>query len=246
MKSTPIFLVALSILTATALVGAGCGQKKENQPATPENRTPTTSVTSPTAPSTPPATSGSDTAITLEHTPGVSYTVDPHRSLIRWQGKSTRGQTHTGTVRLASGTFGMPEKATGGDLKFSGKIEIDMRSFTVEGTTTTSTLEKQLKGSGYLNTTKFPTSTFEITDIYSNDPSMAPATRYVIDGRIILQGKSKTVHVPVTMNRTGNELHITGHVTTDQKGWATWSTGVPKAVGNTIDLDIDVIATKKS
>lgn len=243
MRSVKTLLAALAIVSMLSVAGAGCwpGDKKDVQK--------TSSAPTGTAPGTTgtaPTTTQPTLVIVLMRDLGIEYTIDPNRSVIRWQAETAKKQTIQGAVRLASGDFGVPV-VNNPDRDFKGKVEIDMRALIVdEKSAATATLEKQLRGDKYLNIEKFPIATLEITNIIDTDITGTPPHRYTVEGKFKLKGKDKTVTFPIFISRIENELHLTGRVPVSQKGWSTWFNNLGKLVGDPVNLDLDIIANKKS
>ncbi len=104
-------------------------------------------------------------ATALSFSPGAStFKADPLKSTLIWTGKKVTG-SHTGNVRLESGSLSMD-----GDKLTSGTFTIDLASITCTDLTDKGYNEKligHLKSEDFFSTTKFPKSTFVLTNATS-------------------------------------------------------------------------------
>ena len=128
------------------------------------------------------------------------YSADTLVSNINWTGTKPTGK-HTGTIKLTNGTLFVKN----GILE-TGKFTINMKSITVtdprDGKNKTN-LENHLKGLGdkanedhFFNTNKYPTGTFEITNLTTAN------NRTLVEGNLTLKGTTKNITFPaiVTVN----------------------------------------------
>lgn len=124
---------------------------------------------------------------------GSSYTVDPATSKIEWKGYKvvkSENTSHIGFVTLESGEL----TAKDGKLE-SGKFVADMSTLTSEDLKNDAEqLEKlngHLKSADFFNVEKFPTASFEITEI--TDAPAGSDYNTVLDGNFTMKGITKPV-----------------------------------------------------
>ncbi|MHA3788080.1 YceI family protein [Flavobacterium hauense] len=128
------------------------------------------------------------------------YSADTLVSNINWTGTKPTGK-HTGTIKLTNGTLFVKN-----GMLVTGKFTINMKSITVtdpkDGKNKTN-LENHLKGLGdkanedhFFNTNKYPTGTFEITNLTTAN------NRTMVEGNLTLKGTTKNITFPaiVTVN----------------------------------------------
>jgi len=151
---------------ATMIVGAfSCGTNK-----TPEVENTEVNTIAPTA----NITSG-------------TYDINTTESIINWEGKKIVGESHTGTLAIASGSIDIAEGTI-----IAGKFEVDMLSMK----NTDLPEEKRAKLVGHLSNgdffevDKFPKASFEIMMATPNN----------IDGKLTIKGKTEHVSFPYTLS----------------------------------------------
>ncbi len=224
MKTKLIPAITLAVLLLTSI---SCKNEKKNEEetssATPEKVTETPAI-------------------------ALAYTVDPSSSIIEWTGKKPIGQ-HTGTIQVAKGSI----QTSDGKIQ-NGTFTIDMNSIVVtdlEGDEKLG-LEGHLKGEGegkedhFFNVAKFPSATFDMTQLSEKEGKM------FIEGSLTLKGIKKEVSFPVSVTTTENDLSIASDVfTIDRTQWGVnyKSKSVvenlgDKFINDDIELKIKVKATK--
>lgn len=140
------------------------------------------------------------------------YKVDKAASVIEWIGAKPAGK-HTGTIAISEGEI----TATGTVIE-SGKFTIDMTSITVtdlQEADGKGDLEAHLKGTGdkagedhFFNVGKFPTGTFEITNVSNANG------KTTIEGNLTLKGITKNVKIPASVVTDPNGITITSETFT--------------------------------
>ncbi|WP_025667707.1 YceI family protein [Aquimarina megaterium] len=140
----------------------------------------------------------------------ITYNVDVASSSIDWVGSKPL-EKHTGTLKLASGTFETKEGAI-----TSGSFTIDMTSINVtdlEGDDK-AYLEGHLKGEGegkedhFFNVAKFPKAVFEVTGISEKEG------KTFIDGNLTIKGTKKNISFPATTSVEGDVITLNTEVFT--------------------------------
>ena len=178
----------------------------------------------------------------------VEFKVDTTSSVIEWQGEKPTG-THTGTIKIAEGTFRANDS-----IVESGTFVIDMASITVtdlEGDEKVN-LENHLKGTvagkegDFFNINEFPEARFEVTGVSNNNGNT------LLQGNLTLKGETKNVEFPVNIDMNGDQLQLTSDTfTIDRTKWNVnyGSKSVFDSLGDNfindeIELTIKVNATK--
>jgi len=178
----------------------------------------------------------------------VEFKVDTTSSVIEWQGEKPTG-THTGTIKIAEGTFRANDS-----IVESGTFVIDMASITVtdlEGDEKVN-LENHLKGTvagkegDFFNINEFPEARFEVTGVSNNNGNT------LLQGNLTLKGETKNVEFPVNIDMNGDQLQLTSETfTIDRTKWNVnyGSKSVFDSLGDNfindeIELTIKVNATK--
>jgi len=139
-------------------------------------------------------------------TASKTYSISPAESSINWVGSKTFGDSHNGTINLASGGT-----LTAEDSKItSGTFVIDMTSITnvdMAGSDGAGKLEGHLKNEDFFDVAKFPTATFNVT-------SVAPlagneSANYTITGNLTMKGIEKNISFPAMVAVVGNKISAT-------------------------------------
>lgn len=140
----------------------------------------------------------------------TTYNVDTASSTIEWIG-SKPTEKHTGTLKLASGSFEAKEGAIE-----SGSFVIDMTSINVtdlEGDDK-AYLEGHLKGEGegkedhFFNIAKFPKATFEVTGITEKEG------KTFIEGNLTIKDTKKNISFPATTSVEGDVITLNTEIFT--------------------------------
>ncbi|PNW28858.1 YceI family protein [Formosa algae] len=173
-----------------------------------------------------------------------TYKVDVDSSTIEWKGAKPTGE-HFGTISITSG-----ELSAEGNTIESGMFTIDMNSIValdLEGDKKQN-LEAHLKGTvegkegDFFNINEFPTATFEVTGLTTND-----ANKTMLSGNLTLKGIKKNVSFPVTVSTTENTLSLVSETfAIDRTQWGV-NFGSKSVFDNLGDkfIDDDIILTVK-
>lgn len=178
----------------------------------------------------------------------AEFTVDTSNSVIHWSGSKPTG-THTGTIKLAKGTFKANDS-----LVESGQFTIAMGSIVVtdlEGKDKTD-LENHLKGTvegkegDFFNTQKYPEATFEVTDVTEENGET------IMEGNLTIKEETKNISFPVNISKSEDKMEITSEeFTIDRTKWNVnfGSKSVFDGLGDNflkdeVELKIHITATK--
>jgi polyisoprenoid-binding protein YceI len=127
-------------------------------------------------------------------TGGVKYTFSPS-SEIHFTGSKVTG-SHNGGFKNLTGSFTVADKALVGAGQ---KIVIDMDSLWADD----EKLAGHLKSADFFNVEKFPQSTFELTGL-----KPVSEGNYEVSGNLTLNGASKNITFPASVNVEGDKAKI--------------------------------------
>jgi len=134
----------------------------------------------------------------------TNYTIDTEKSVINWAG-SKPGRTHTGTLKLNSGSIYTSDK----DIQ-SGNFVIDMNSLTdtdMQGQGKEN-LEAHLKGTvegkekDFFNVTEYPTALFELSGVTGKDGNIT------VSGNLTIKDITQNVEFPAVVSFSGDEIFL--------------------------------------
>lgn len=133
-----------------------------------------------------------DSTINATNDETEAYTVINDKSTLNWKGFKPTG-SHNGTVGISTANINVANDKLAG-----GKFTIDMNSITCldlprEGEYGAPKLEGHLKSADFFDVVKFPTATFEITDVKNSDEG-----KINVSGNLTLKGVTKNITVPAT------------------------------------------------
>jgi polyisoprenoid-binding protein YceI len=134
----------------------------------------------------------------------IIYEADTSASEIAWKGSKPTG-THTGTVRLASGSLSVEE----GNVE-AGNFTIDMNTITdtdLDGKMKAN-LEAHLKGTvegkegDFFNVTQYPEATFELTGISEKEG------KQMVSGNLTIKEKTNNIEFPAVISMDENTITL--------------------------------------
>jgi len=144
------------------------------------------------------------------------FKVDTASSIIEWKGEKPTG-THTGTIKVAEGSF-----MANDSVVESGTFVIDMESIKVtdlEGEEKTN-LEAHLKGTvegkegDFFNVTEYAEATFEVTGVTEEEGQS------MLQGNLTIKEETKNITFPVNISQNGDSIEITSEeFTIDRTKW---------------------------
>ena len=182
---------------------------------------------------------------------GEKYTVQPSESSIHWEGGKVTGDHHSGTIRLQQGEIFVDE----GKITIA-KFVIDMNTIEVtdiQDVNEKAGLEGHLKGTvaekedHFFNTTQYPRSEFEITNITEEKG------KQMIEGTLRLKGNSHQILFPASVTITPTEVRIVSDpFEIDRTKWGVnYNSGsvmkdlaAEKVIKDNIKIELQIKATK--
>lgn len=139
----------------------------------------------------------------------ATYTVDPAKSTLVWNGKKVTGE-HYGNVSLEKGSL-----TTNGSQLTGGTVVIDLR--TINSTDLKDNkqyhdkLIGHLKSDDFFSVEKYPTATYKITKVTPKG-----GNQYDVTGDLTIKGKTAPVMFPATVSVKGNTIEASGKATIDR------------------------------
>ncbi|RYD52332.1 MAG: YceI family protein [Sphingobacteriales bacterium] len=173
------------------------------------------------APEAPKANATDAQAVTTPAA-GKTYTVDVAQSSVGWIGTKPTGK-HNGTFMIKDGNLMATDNAVTG-----GQFTIDMASIKAldqdaEGNTK---LAGHLSSPDFFEVAKYPTSTFQITEVKPGiagltdvDSNLLKGATHTVTGNFTMKGVTKSITFPakVTMNPT--EVMADANFNIDRTQW---------------------------
>ncbi|MFD3002478.1 YceI family protein [Pontibacter toksunensis] len=160
-------------------------------------------------------TAETTTEVTTEATTpadGESYNVVAERSEVNWKGSKVGGE-HTGNIELQDG-----ELVVANNEVVGGKLVIDMNTITNSDITTAEDNQKlvgHLKSDDFFGVEKYPTATFEITNVTAATDPTGEATHNVT-GNLTIKEKTEQVTFPAVINVNNGTATAKAEVTVDR------------------------------
>ena len=222
MKKTA-FLASL----AAALVFAGCG----------DNTTETAETTETTVAAEAPATAE-----------GETYSVVPEQSDVKWHGTKVTGE-HRGEIEVQRGELKVADGQVTG-----GTIVMDMATISNTDLTDKEYNDKlvgHLKSDDFFGVEKYPTATFELTNLTPIEGAAAGAPNYNVEGNLTIKDKTNKVDFPATISVENGVAKAKADVTVDRSKYDAryGSTSFfdnlgDKAISDEFTVSFDVTARK--
>ncbi len=188
---------------------------------------------------------------TTQTADAVTYNANVAESKIDWVGGKVSGDQHTGTIALKEGQVFVTNNAVTG-----GKFTIDMNSIVVTDITDAEMkagLEGHLKGATaenadhFFNVSKFPTATFEITNVTEENG------KQMVEGNLTIKEATHGIKFPATVTVTDADVTIasdefeidrTKFAVNYNSGSVVKDLAGDKVINDNIKLKIAVKATK--
>ena len=136
-----------------------------------------------------------------------TYIISPENSSIEWVGEKVSG-AHSGYINLQNAFFLFEEEKFVG-----GEFNIDMNSIKctdIENPKYAAKLEEHLKDPDFFNSSKYPNSNFNITNIIFD------GTSYMITGDITIKEISQEITFPAQFENDGDLFHATASLKIDR------------------------------
>ena len=170
----------------------------------------------------------------------VTYTVDTAASTLHWHGEKA-AYGHDGTIQVQSGQLTVE-----GDKINSGTFTVDMSTIeenedSYESKDKAKKLEGHLMSEDFFNAEKYPTSTFEITNVKADS----------ISGNLTIKDITKEIKFPADVKMNGDTLHAFADFTINRADWnvkygskSFFDLAADKIISNDIAYKVELVATK--
>jgi polyisoprenoid-binding protein YceI len=181
--------------------------------------------------------------VTISHAnptkPIQKYNVDIAKSSITWKGYKPTG-SHEGTISLQSGNL-----TTDKETIVEGVFTADMAS--IKDTDGSARLEGHLKSADFFEIETFPTATFKITNVKTDDEN-----KTWITGEMTIKGITKELTFPATVSTNANTVTLTSETfqinradfNVKYKSKTFFNDLKDKFVNDEFDLQVTIVATK--
>lgn len=172
--------------------------------------------------------------------PIQKYNVDVENSTITWKGYKPTG-SHEGTIKLQSGSL-----IKAGGLISEGVFTADMTS--IKDADGSARLEGHLKSADFFEVETFPTATFKISNVTTNDTS----NKAWITGEMTIKGITKEIKFPATISNSDETITITSETfqinraefNVKYKSKTFFNDLKDKFVNDEFDLQVTIVAKK--
>jgi polyisoprenoid-binding protein YceI len=173
---------------------------------------------------------------------GEVYLVDTTQSMIEWEGATPGGYKHNGTIQLSQGQF------TAKDNQLtSGKFTININSIANhdQAGKDKTNLEGHLKEKDFFEVEKFPTGSFEITEIKKDSAG------HKVIGNLMLKQVTNSIQIPTQLRIDPNYVYAeTSVFTIDRTKWGiVYNSGIigtikDDLINDDISLKLKIVAAK--
>ncbi|WP_298265564.1 YceI family protein [uncultured Lutibacter sp.] len=172
--------------------------------------------------------------------PIQKYNVDVENSKITWKGYKPTG-SHEGTIKLQSGSL-----IKAGGVISEGVFTADMTS--IKDADGSARLEGHLKSADFFEVETFPTATFKISNVTTNDTS----NKAWITGEMTIKGITKEIKFPATISNSDETITITSETfqinraefNVKYKSKTFFNDLKDKFVNDEFDLQVTIVAKK--
>ncbi|WP_298288684.1 YceI family protein [uncultured Lutibacter sp.] len=172
--------------------------------------------------------------------PIQKYNVDVENSTITWKGYKPTG-SHEGTIKLQSGSL-----IKAGGVISEGVFTADMTS--IKDADGSARLEGHLKSADFFEVETFPTATFKISNVTTNDTS----NKAWITGEMTIKGITKEIKFPATISNSDETITITSETfqinraefNVKYKSKTFFNDLKDKFVNDEFDLQVTIVAKK--
>ncbi len=174
----------------------------------------------------------------------VSYKVNPGLSTLKWKGSKVIGSSHTGNIKLKSGTLLMES-----DKLKGGNFTIDMTSITnsdIEDKKNRQKLVNHLESDDFFSVKQYPEATFKITSFVDKGDG-----NYTINGDLTIKDKTEPISFPAIVMHKDSQVVASAKITFDRSKFdVRYGSGSffdnlgDKAISDEIEMDVALIAKK--
>lgn len=147
---------------------------------------------------------------------GATYNADVQQSKVEWVGTKPTGRHH-GTIMIKEGSL-----MAGNGMITGGKFVMDMSSIAAddqdaEGNTK---LTGHLKSDDFFSTDKYPTSSFEITNVKEGaDNAVMKDATHTITGNLTMKDVTKSISFPAKVAMNDTQIIADAEFNIDRTEW---------------------------
>lgn len=190
-------------------------------------------------------------AQTVQTGTGNAYIPDTAVSVVQWIGTKPTGKHH-GSLKLAGGALYVKDSLITG-----GQFIIDMKSLQnidlAGDSAMKRKLENELKGEMFFDVKKYPTATFEITEVTAFHPTdgdeltLRNAT-HIIKGNLTLKSVTKNISFPARVTLKDNNISALANFNIDRTQWGISYRAdkslQDKLINSQVNISFDIKATR--
>jgi len=172
--------------------------------------------------------------------PIQKYNVDIENSTITWKGYKPTG-SHEGTIKLQSGSL-----IKAGGVISEGVFTADMTS--IKDADGSARLEGHLKSADFFEVETFPTATFKILNVTTNDTN----NKVWVSGEMTIKGITKEIKFPASISNSDEAITIASETfqinraefNVKYKSKTFFNDLKDKFVNDEFDLQVTIVAKK--
>ena len=172
--------------------------------------------------------------------PIQKYNVDIENSTITWKGYKPTG-SHEGTIKLQSGSL-----IEAGGVISEGIFTADMTS--IKDADGSARLEGHLKSADFFEVETFPTATFKILNVTTNDTN----NKVWVSGEMTIKGITKKIKFPASISNSDEAITIASETfqinraefNVKYKSKTFFNDLKDKFVNDEFDLQVTIVAKK--
>jgi len=172
--------------------------------------------------------------------PIQKYNVDIENSTITWKGYKPTG-SHEGTIKLQSGSL-----IKAGGVISEGVFTADMTS--IKDADGSARLEGHLKSADFFEVETFPTATFKILNVTTNDTN----NKVWVSGEMTIKGITKKIKFPASISNSDEAITIASETfqinraefNVKYKSKTFFNDLKDKFVNDEFDLQVTIVAKK--
>lgn len=178
------------------------------------------------------------TAQTASSAEGTQLQIDTANSKLEWLGKKVTG-SHNGEIDISSGSVYVKDgKLTG------GSFTMDMASiedYSLTDAEMNTKLEKHLKSPDFFDASKYPTSTFTITEVKD-----AGDSKLTISGNLTMRDVTKNITFDASVaENTASLFKATSDFNINRQDWGVSYTGMQDdLISDEVNFKINLVAGK--
>ncbi|MCG9911825.1 MAG: YceI family protein [Flavobacteriales bacterium] len=190
------------------------------------------------------ANAGDAQNVAVADTTATAYSVN-QETVLEWAATKKVGSGHNGTISVSAGELNFK----GADL-VAGKFDIDMKSIVAIDITDpkkNGDFIGHMMSDDFFSIEKFPTSTFEITEVKAGDAGMVN-----VSGNLTIKGISKNITIPAKITKDDKGAQVDATFSIDRTEWdIRYGSGKfftdlgDKVINDAIDFKLALKATKK-